>query len=115
MANTMTTYVKVGSLNEETHKKFVEIFETSGDEVKHFNTLYGTDFKDLGDIDREWMLENVGAKWILIECEDLEYADTMELVLETAWSVPTEYLQKIVEYIGGDVITTQSAGDCWIE
>ena len=104
MANTMTTYVKVGSLNEETHKKFVEIFETSGDEVKHFNTLYGNDFKDLGDIDREWMTENVGAKWILIECDDLEYSDTMELVLETAWSVPTEYLQKIVEYIGGDVV-----------
>jgi hypothetical protein len=94
MANTMTTYVKVGSLNEETHKKFVELFEKSGDQVSHFNTLYET---DLEDIEREWMLENVGAKWINIECDDLEYHDTMELVLETAWTVPTEYLQKIVE------------------
>jgi hypothetical protein len=101
MANTMTTYVKVGSLNEETHKKFVELFEKSGDQVSHFNTLYET---DLEDIEREWMLENVGAKWINIECDDLEYHDTMELVLETAWTVPTEYLQKIVEYIGGDVV-----------
>lgn len=104
MANTMTTYVKVGGLNEETHKKFVELFEKSDDQLTHLNTLYGTDFKDFGEIDRDWMLENVGTKSLNIECESLEYDDNMDLVLETAWSVPTEYLQKIVEYIGGDVV-----------
>jgi hypothetical protein len=104
MANAMTTYVKVGNLNEETHKKFVELFEKSNDQVSHFNTLYGTDFEDLGSLERDWMLENVGTKWMEVDCEDLEYSDTMELVLETAWSVPTEYLQKIVEFIGGDVV-----------
>ena len=104
MANIMTTYVKVGSLNEETHNKFVKLFEKSDDLVIHYNTLYGTDFESPEDINREWITENVGTKWLSIECEDLEYSDTMELVLETAWSVPTEYLQKIVEFIGGDVV-----------
>jgi len=104
MANTMMTYVKIGGLNEDTHKKFVELFEKSNDEINHFNTLYGTEFKSFEDIERDWMLENVGTKSLNIECESLEYDDNMDLVLETAWSVPTEYLQKIVEFIGGDVV-----------
>ena len=33
MANTMMTYVKIGGLNEDTHKKFVELFEKSNDEI----------------------------------------------------------------------------------
>ena len=44
MANTMTTYVKVGNLNEETHKKFVELFEEIDNLLNHYNKLYGTDF-----------------------------------------------------------------------
>jgi len=101
MANTMTSYVKVGGLNEETHKKFVELFEKSDDLLNHVNTLYGTDFKE---IDKDWMLLNVGSTFLEIECEDLEYRETIDLILETAWSVPTEYFQKIVEVIGGDVV-----------
>ena len=104
MANTMTTYVKVGNLNEETHKKFVELFEEIDNLLNHYNKLYGTDFKSFEDIDNEWMLENVGTKWLRVECDDLEYHDNMDLVLESSWAIPTQYLQKIVEFIGGDVV-----------
>ncbi len=104
MANTMTTYVKIGNLNEETHKKFVELFEEIDDLLNHYNKLYGTDFKSFEDIDREWMSENVGTKWLGVECDDLDYHDNMDLVIESSWAVPTQYLQKIVEFIGGDVV-----------
>ena len=50
------------------------------------------------------MLENVGTKWLGVECDDLEYHDNMDLVLESSWDVPIQYLQKIVEFIGGDVV-----------
>jgi hypothetical protein len=33
-----------------------------------------------------------------------EYSSEVDLVIETSWSVPTEYLKKIVEFIGGDVV-----------
>lgn len=104
MANTMTTYVKVGNLNEETHKKFVELFEKIDDLLNHYNKLYGTDFKSFEDIDREWMDENIGTKWITIECDIDEYSSEVDLVIESSWAVPTQYLQKIVEFIGGDVV-----------
>lgn len=105
MANIMTTYVKVGNLNEETHKRFVDLFEDTEDLLSHFNKIYSTEFSDYDELDRDWMLENIGSKWISIECDDdLSYDDSMDLVLETAWSVPTEYLQKVVEFIGDDVV-----------
>jgi hypothetical protein len=104
MANSMMTYVKVGNLNEETHKKFVELFENSQDSLSHINKLYGTEFETYDDVSRMWMDENVGAKSISVDCENLEYDSQIVFALDTAWSVPTEYLQKLVEVIGGDVV-----------
>lgn len=104
MANSMMTYVKVGNLNEETHKKFVELFKNSEDRLFHINKVYGTDFNHYDDLTRMWMIENVGSKSISIECDNLEYDTQIEFSIESAWSVPTEYLQKLVEVIGGDVV-----------
>lgn len=104
MAQTMMTYVKVGNLNEETHKKFVELFEEIDDIPNHYNKLYETNFKCFEDIDREWMSENIGAKWMGVECDIDEFSSEADLVLESSWDVPTQYLQKIVEFIGGDVV-----------
>jgi hypothetical protein len=111
MANIMTTYVKVSNLNEETHKRFVDLFEDTDDLLSHFNKIYNAEFKDYDEIDREWMLENVGSKWIRIECEDLEYYDDMDLVFETAWSIPIQYLQKMVEFIGGGAVISGTYED----
>jgi hypothetical protein len=50
MANTMTTYVKVCNLNEETFGKVKELFETEGENssevkvVENFNKLFGTEY-----------------------------------------------------------------------
>ncbi len=111
MANTMTTYVKVGNLNEETFKKLNGLLEKDSDNtsyvdiVNHVNKLYGTEFSEPDNfMDRGWMEENVGSKWFTIECDVDEYSSEVDLVIETSWSVPTEYLKKIVEFIGGDVV-----------
>ena len=106
MANTMTTYVKIVNLNEETFGKVKEIFETEGENssevnvVNHFNKLFGTEFNDTDNyMSREWMDENIGSKWIRIEFGDVEYTPEVDLVLETSWNVPTEYIQKVVEVL----------------
>lgn len=111
MANTMTTYVKVSNLNEETFNKLNGLLEKDSDNtsyvdiVNHVNKLYGTEFSEPDNfMDRGWMEENVGSKWFTIECDVDEYSSEVDLVIETAWTVPTEYLQKIVEFIGGDVV-----------
>jgi len=107
----MTTYVKVGNLNEETFNKLKSILDKNNDDtsyvdiVNHVNKLYGTEFTEPDNfMDREWMDENIGTKWITIECDIDEYSSEVDLVIESSWAVPTQYLQKIVEFIGGDVV-----------
>jgi hypothetical protein len=102
----MTTYVKIVNLNEETFGKVKEIFETEGENssdvnvVNHFNKLFGTEFNDTDNyMGREWMDENIGSKWITIEFGDVEYTPEVDLTIETAWNVPTEYIQKVVEVL----------------
>ena len=106
MANTMTTYVKIVNLNEEAFGKVKEIFETVSENssdvnvVNHFNKLFGTKFNDTNNyMDREWTDENIGSKWIKIEFGDVEYTPEVDLIIETAWNVPTEYIQKVVEVL----------------
>ena len=81
MANTMTTYVKICNLNEETFNKTKELFETQNENsadvkvVEHFNKLFGTSFNDTDNFpDRAWMDENIGAKWIRIEFDSVDYS-----------------------------------------
>jgi hypothetical protein len=102
MANTMSTYVKVCNLNEETFSKVKELFQTENEnsslvEVSnHFNKLFGTDFNTTDNyMDRSWMDENIGSKWITIEFGDVEYTPEVDLIIESAWNVPTEYIQQV--------------------
>jgi hypothetical protein len=106
MANIMTTYVKICNLNEETFIKAKELFETEGKNnadvkvVKHFNKLFGTEFNDTDNFpDRKWMDENIGAKWIRIEFDSVDYSPEVDVHLESAWNVPNEYIQKVVEVL----------------
>jgi hypothetical protein len=59
------------------------------------------------------MIDNVGSKWLTIEfgCwtfeEFKQYSNTVDLILETAWNVPTtylEYLTSALTEINKDVI-----------
>lgn len=104
----MTTYVKIKNLDEESHKKLVDLFQTEGDSftdkdiLPHFNKLYDRNFNDTDNFyGIAFMTDNVGSKWLNIEfgCwsteEFKQYSDTVDLVLESAWNVPTLYLEQL--------------------
>jgi hypothetical protein len=108
MANVMTTYVKIKNLDEESHKKLVDLFQTEGDSftdkdiLPHFNKLYDRNFNDTDNFyGIAFMNDNVGSKWLNIEfgCwsteEFKQYSDTVDLILESAWNVPTLYLEQL--------------------
>ena len=112
MANVMTTYVKIKNLDEETHKKLVDLYQTESesftdkDLLPHFNKLYDRNFNDTDNFyGIAFMNDNVGSKWLNIEfgCwsteEFKQYSDTVDLVLESAWNVPTLYLEKLTEVL----------------
>jgi hypothetical protein len=108
MANIMTTYVKIKNLDEESHKKLVDLFQTESDSftdkdlLPHFNKLYDRDFNDTDNFyGIAFMNDNVGSKWLSVEfgCwsteEFKQFSDTVDLVLESAWNVPTLYLEQL--------------------
>jgi hypothetical protein len=108
MANIMTTYVKIKNLDEEAHKKLVDLFQTESDSftdkdlLPHFNKLYDRDFNDTDNFyGIAFMNDNVGSKWLSVEfgCwsteEFKQFSDTVDLVLESAWNVPTLYLEQL--------------------
>jgi len=112
MANVMTTYVKIKNLDEETHKKLVDLYQTESesftdkDLLPHFNKLYDRNFNDTDNFyGIAFMNDDVGSKWLNIEfgCwsteEFKQFSDTVDLVLESAWNVPTLYLEKLTEVL----------------
>jgi hypothetical protein len=112
MANIMTTYVKIKNLDEESHKKLVDLYQTDSesftdkDLLPHFNKLYDREFNDTDNFyGIAFMTDNVGSKWLSIEfgCwsteEFKQYSDTVDLVLESAWNVPALYLEKLTEVL----------------
>jgi hypothetical protein len=127
MANVMTTYVKIMNLDEASHKKLVDLFQTESesfsekDLLPHFNKLYNRDFNDTDNFyGIAFMNDNVGSKWLNIEfgCwstkEFKEYSDTVDLVLESAWNVPTLYLEQltaVLTEINKDVVVYGSYED----
>lgn len=100
----MTTYVKVVNLNEETFKQIKELFENEGpngayvDLFKHVNKIYGTEF-DESNLDRTWMVDNIGVKWFSIEFGHVDYSPEVEFVIESGHNVPTEYLQNLINHL----------------
>ena len=116
----MTTYVKIKNLDKEAHNKLVELYQTDSesftdkDLLPHFNKLYDRNFNDTDNFyGIAFMNDNVGSKWLSIEfgCwsteEFKQYSDTVDLVLESAWNVPTKYLEQlsyVLTQINKDVI-----------
>jgi len=112
MANIMTTYVKIKNLDEEAHKKLVDLFQTESDSftdkdlLPHFNKLYDRDFNDTDNFyGIAFMNDNVGSKWLRIEFgvwstkNFVEETTEVDLILESAWNVPTKYLEQLTSVL----------------
>jgi hypothetical protein len=105
MANMMTTYVKIVNLNDETRKKVLDLFSTPENSsyvniLENLNKVYGENFTDGESVSREWMDDNVGSKSLEIETSsDGEESDYFDLILTSAWNVPTGYLEKLTSVL----------------
>lgn len=113
MANVMTTYVKIINLDTESHKKLVDLFQTKGetfdereDLLPHFNKLYDRNFNNTDNFyGVPFMMDNVGSKWLRIEFGEWETKNFVEetketsLILESAWNVPTKYLEQLTSVL----------------
>ena len=109
----MTSYVKIINLNKESHEKLVDLFQTKGetfdereDLTPHINKLYDKDFNDTDNFyGVDFMNENIGSKWLRIEFgvwstkNFVEQTEEVDLILESAWNVPTKYLEQLTSVL----------------
>lgn len=102
MANHMSTYVIIENLNNEAFEKLKEIFNDGKNEYcvdsEHaIKVMYG---ENEYQPEYQWWIENIGAKWLEIEGSVTgPFEETVELYLTSAWSVPTEFLQKLTDIL----------------
>lgn len=105
MANVMTSRVTVKNLNAETFEKLKALMAIDEkdkyyvDFINNINMLYEKEFTIENGPDYEFMTESVGAKWITIENIDQNFFEEVHLLIETAWSFPSEYLEKLAGYL----------------
>ncbi len=97
----MTTMVKIVNLNQETKKLVYELFSKSENSPyvninENLNQIFGENFSEPDGVPVVWMDDNVGSKSLEIEiCDNVEGSDIYELILRSAWEVPTKYLVKL--------------------
>lgn len=122
MANTMRTFVRIDNVNEEVKNYFQQFVDTDP-ESKYFsqsintlrvlNTLYGTNYTEENSYSSEWGNDNLGSKWMFFEFDSVS-DDEIRFIIETAWSVPIQFLEtltrKLTE-IGEDVIVSGTYED----
>lgn len=110
MANEMRTYVTVKSNEPRVAKRLQEIFKSRRgtyevDAIDVINNLEGTsycyskekeDFKLEVDFPSSEMWEQlIGPKWMNVEYNHSELPEDCNLVLSSAWYVPTEFLTRL--------------------
>lgn len=106
MANMITTYVKIVNLNDDTRNKVLDLFSTPENNsyvniLENLNKVYGESFAEPEGVSRDWMDDNVGAKSLEIETsfDNESDADYLDIILTSAWNVPTQYLEKLVSVL----------------
>jgi hypothetical protein len=77
MATSMDTFVSVRNGNKEVAKRLKELLDTD-DSNQLVNNLFDTDFNEDNYPTVEWMVDNVGAKWIRSE---FHYDDDPQCVM----------------------------------
>lgn len=101
----MTTRVSIKNLNTETFEKLNALMANDEkdkyyvDWINNINILYEKEFTIENAPDYEFMTESIGAKWITIEGMDKNFSEEVDLLIESAWSVPSGYLEKLAEYL----------------
>ena len=99
MATSMDTFVSVKNGNTEVAEKLKELLDTK-DSNQLVNNLFDTDFNEDNYPTVEWMIDNVGAKWITCEFNYDDDPTMCHIQFETAYSVPQGFLKRLAEELG---------------
>lgn len=112
MANEMSTYVNVRSENPQVASKLQEIFkyregQYEANAIDIINNIKGTDYSFSNETTKEdWNKEvdfppndlwdkMIGTKWLRAEYEHGNTPSDCNLVLRSAWNVPTSFLETL--------------------
>lgn len=99
MATSMDTFVSVRNGNKEVAEKLKELLDTN-DSNQLVNNLFDTDYSEDNYPTVDWMIGNVGAKWIRSEFNYDEDPQYCHIQFETAYSVPQGFLKRLAEELG---------------
>lgn len=117
MPNIMRTYTTVKNINQDVVDYLKSMCKDDGkgghysytmNDAELINDLYGTNFgEETGLWDIKWGNENLGSKWIQFDYIEFN-GDDITFNLESAWSVPMEFLEKLTEKL------TSIHSECYI-
>ena len=99
MATSMDTFVSVRNGNKEVAERLKELLDTN-DSNQLVNNLFDTDFSEDNYPTVDWMVDNVGAKWITSEFNYDDDPQYCHIQFETAYSVPQGFLKRLAEEVG---------------
>lgn len=111
MANEMSTFVKVVSDNPKVAQRLNEIFKPAeGDHeanaVSILNAMLGTNYsynsKEGWDREVDWPTQEIwdtyiGPKWMYVEYDHDDNPEDCNIVIRSAWYVPSEFLHRLSE------------------
>jgi len=99
MATSMDTFVSVRNGNKEVAERLRELLDTN-DSNQLVNNLFDTDFSEDNYPTVDWMIDNVGSKWITCEFNYDDNPSSCHIQFETAYSVPQGFLKRLAEELG---------------
>lgn len=99
MATSMDTFVSVKNGNKEVAERLKELLDTD-DSNQLVNNLFDTDFNEDNYPTVDWMIDNVGTKWIRSEFNYDDDPAMCHIQFETAYSVPQGFLKRLAEELG---------------
>ena len=112
MANEMSTYVRVSNGNQKVAERLKELFTPAEGKyevtaVDVLNRMLGTNYsyrEDREGWDREvdWPTNEIwdsyiGPKWMFVDYDHSDEPEDSHIMIRSAWSVPTEFLEKLAE------------------
>lgn len=102
MANHVSNFVSIKNIDESIVKEVKRIFEYDDSNKSYqeatsltlVNNIFGTDFTN-DTIERSWMEENVGAKWVYGSIEEVWEGDEIKILLISAWDAVTPMITQL--------------------
>ena len=112
MANEMSTYVRVSNGNQKVAERLKELFTPNEGKydvnaIDILNRMLGTHYsyredREGWDKEVDWPTDGIwdsyiGPKWMYVDYDHSDEPEDCNIMIRSAWSVPTEFLEKLAE------------------